>query len=104
MGNKSGINYQELSALARILNRVLTADERVNFIDWVDDAYDALEEACNDVSIDVLTVIDDVKNTLLSQCVDVLDRTPAYEKFNCGYQEFMTAAEVAFAYSLRAHR
>ena len=104
MENKSGINYQELSALARILNRALTADERVSFIDWVDASYDFLEEACNDVSIDVLTDIDDFKTTLLSECVDVLDRLPAYEKFKCGYQEFMTAEELAFAYSVRADR
>ena len=65
MENKSGINYQELSALARILNRALTADERVSFMDWVDASYDFLEEACNDVSIDVLPVIDDFKTTVL---------------------------------------
>ena len=104
MENNSGTNYQELSALARILNRVVTADERVNVIAWVDENFDFLEEACNDVSTDVLTVIDDFKATLLSDCVDVLDRLPAYEKFKCGYQEFMTAEELAFAYSVRADR
>ena len=97
MENKSGTNYQELSALARILNRALTADERVNFIEWVDDNYVSLEEACNDVSIDVLTVIDDFKTTLLSECVDVLDGLRAYEKFNYGFQEFMTADEYAYS-------
>ena len=97
MENKSGINYQELSALARILNRALTADERVSFMDWVDASYDFLEEACNDVSIDVLPVIDDFKTTLLSECVDVLDGLRAYEKFNYGFQEFMTADEYAYS-------
>ena len=98
MKNKSGTNYQDLSALARILSRVVTDNERVNVIAWVDENFDFLEEACNDVSIDVLTVIDDFKATLLSDCVDVLDRLPAYKKFQCGYQEFMTAEELAFAY------
>ena len=66
---------------------MLTTDERVNFIDWVDDADDWLEESGNDTSIDTF------ENTLLSQCDDVLHRMPASEKFHCSCQEFMTAAE-----------
>ena len=89
MENRSGINCQELSALGRILNRVLTADETVNFIDWVGDAYDALEVLDSDTSITMF------KNTLMSECVNVLDRMPAYEKFKCGCQEFMTADELS---------
>ena len=74
---------------------MLTGDDRVNCIEWVIDNYDYLEDACNDVSIDVISAIDAFKNTLLSECVDVLDRMPAYEKFKCGCQEFMTADELS---------
>ena len=89
MGNNSGINCQELSALVRILNRALTADDRVNFIDWVDDAYDSLEESANNTSID------NFKSILLTQCVILSDRMPASEKFNCKFFEFMTADELS---------
>ena len=60
---------------------------------WVDETYDWIEEF-GDEKPTIGYIRETFKNQLLCRCAELLDLMPASEKFNCNFQEFMTAGEL----------
>ena len=78
--------------LVCLLDRALPLEESSDFVDWVEHTYDALEELGDDAITESIEVF---RSSLLTRCVDMLDRMPAADKFRFDFCEFMTADELS---------